>query len=439
MNNLLTKFRNQPIRYLLAALFLFLPFERIPSIDVGGVTVRLDLVIGLALIVIALWSLTRTRPHLSRGVMVVLGLLGLFLIWSIALIPFSLNPSRALHVVVFTLFTVGLGLSSALLLRRDDVGAIVKATWIGAGIVGVFALYQYFGNILGVSNALTGLRPQYSWELFGFPRIQSTSLEPLYFAAYLLMPLSLIGAFILEQRQRTWRLPLLLLLVSTCLFLTVSRGGYAGLIAALVALVVVGVWRRVTSWPAIATLLAIALLGFGISFLLISKINKPASLSAKKSTGAHSYTRQIQTTGLEGGGDERAQGRRLAVQLFKSHPLTGVGPGNYGPAVQPPGSTIWTIVNNEPLELLAETGAVGFTLFAGFALGLFVLALLALRRLDGILATTLHGAIAYLAALGVQYQTYSTLYIIQVWAGIGLALGLILLSHAKPIRSKSRS
>jgi O-antigen ligase len=103
----------------------------------------------------------------------------------------------------------------------------------------------------------------------------------------------------------------------------------------------------------------------------------------------------------------------------------GIGIGNFGPNVAgyPPSAPEegWLIVNNEPLEILAETGILGFLsiiLFLGclFFRGLYA----AFKSKDLYLKIWLIGLLAVLLAFAVQYQTFSTLYITHIWVAIGL-------------------
>jgi len=113
--------------------------------------------------------------------------------------------------------------------------------------------------------------------------------------------------------------------------------------------------------------------------------------------------------------------------------LLGVGPGNFGEFTRDSVPELFpndlAIVNNEPLELLAETGAIGSLLFALFVLSSFWLAVKKLAR-DGVRAQPwLLGLLLCLIGYAVQYQTFSTLYLTHVWVTIGLLLGYLLASE----------
>jgi O-antigen ligase len=337
-------------------------------------------------------------------------------------------------VTVFTVFVITLALAVKLLLRREYLNLLIKALFWSTIIVCLFGIYQYIGNLVGLGSDITGLRDRYSWQLFGFPRVQSTSLEPLYFASFLTLPLSVFLAISLENGLKRSR-ALVILLGSVDLFLTVSRGGTYAYALVVIALLIYAAWRKHTRAAGLCGLIVIV--AYGISLLMISYLNEPIGGSITHQTGVKSYITQLRRTGLESGApDERAQARAQAFSIFKAHPIFGVGPGNFGPTVQNNHSTGgWVIVNNEPLELLAETGAVGFGLLAA-ALGLVVLE--ALRRIkrglkrDQLAAALVLGLIGFILATVIQYQTFSTLYIVHIWVAIGLLMGITKLLDEDP-------
>jgi len=423
----LAQVRREPDAYLIALLVFLLPFEHIPSIDIRGVTIRPSMIVAVLVIARAGWLWWRQRPRqsLARAIWPLLA----FLAWLILLIPGSLNHTRAIQVVTFTAFTIAVALAVARLFQRSYLPLITKALLASALIVCLFGLYQYFGNLAGIGNALTGLRERYSWQVFGFPRIQSTALEPLYFAAFLLLPLAVLMGLTLAGVRRKFGLTIMFL-AGVCLFLTVSRGGTLAFgvlvpVSAVLAWLLKPEQMRLKRFGQIAL---VALLAYAGALLMISQLGKPIGLGPKKHNAIQSYKRQLRKTGLEGTGDERAHSREQALQLFKLHPLLGVGPGNFGPYVQhnQKPATGWSIVNNESLELLAETGLVGFGLFGAFVGRLLLGAYLAARQTRELLVRAwLIGLMGFLVAIAVQYQTFSTLYIMHIWLAIGLLLGLI--------------
>ena len=117
------------------------------------------------------------------------------------------------------------------------------------------------------------------------------------------------------------------------------------------------------------------------------------------------------------------------MEGWQTSPVIGIGPGNFGPYVEgyPDESpaTGWDIVNNQYLELLAEGGLVSLGAFLLFIIVMFARALRAYRfETDSLRRGLLVGLIAASAAVLVQLNFFSTLYIIHIWVLFGL-LGAI--------------
>ena len=153
-------------------------------------------------------------------------------------------------------------------------------------------------------------------------------------------------------------------------------------------------------------------------------------LSRKVKKGADAYLNQLKNTSLDDN-DGRALSRQKAVTIIRTDKtvlLLGLGPGQFGPYVQNniPRDGKWTIVNNLTLELLVETGVIGFALILVFILSLLVKGAGAyLKQKDPETALFVGGLSLYLLSQSIQYQGYSTLYIIYIWTSIGILLSLI--------------
>lgn len=435
INELVSRFKNNPDKYLISLLVFLLPFERIPSLDAFGITWRLSLVVAVIIIFRALFQLHKNKWKLQFNYIVFFALA--FLIWLAILVPASLNFKRGLSVFIFDAFSVVSAFSIGYLFKKEYLQSVVKALFFSASTVLVFGVYQYFGNLFGLPNSLTGIRESYSWKVFGFPRIQSTALEPLYFASYLLLPLSFILVYLLGTKKvinvSAKKLMVLAVAIATMIFLTVSRGGVLGMIALTILAAVIMLILRLTKWKKILTIFGLIILGFLISLIFIKYINKPPlnlSLTKGKS-GVNAYTSQLAKTGLEGGGDDRAKFRGKALAIWKTNTKTivvGLGPGQFGPYIQnnhaDPQSG-WTIVNNLTLEILVESGIVGLFLFTALIASLLYYAFNAIYgERNSLLQVSMVALTSYVVAILIQYQTFSTLYIMHFWTAIGLLMGL---------------
>lgn len=416
---------DRPALYALILVAALLPFERIGGFSALGFNVRLSqiaLAIAWALFLHA-WLLGRVRAEWRRPSY--LALAGFFAAAGLSLIEAD-NLKRSLAVLAFTIFTASLAFLLPQIFRREqDFSRVRKAILVSAALVSLFGLWQFAADMLGAPLWLTGLRETYTRAILGFTRIQSTAAEPLYFADYLLLPIALCGAWLMRgAKAKTSRLLSLLLGVMLVdVFLTSSRGGWLGL---GVTAVVLG-WlerRRLRDWKPVIGGAAIGLAALAIGVLLLGRFFSPTGQTVPEIFFQH-------VTNVTGGAafDDRASTISAALDAWRRHPLIGVGFGGYGPFVSPfpyaAPDAGWPIVNNEPLELLAETGIIGFSAFLIFLWTLFEEALQARKRgeTQGDVRSAVRSAcLAALCGMLAQYQTFSTLYIMHVWFTIGLLL-----------------
>ncbi len=411
-------FLRKPEFGVLLVIFL-LPFERIGSINRGGVTIRPSQVVGVALL--AAW-VTRLAwdgakhwrpnplvwPMLAYLVVLVMGL------------SHAANPTRGIEVFLFTAFTIAAGLVIPQIITTE-AGAqrAVRVLYIITAIVAAFGLFQFLGDYAGLPPSITGLRDLYTKAILGFPRVQSTELEPLYFANYLLLPLSLLTANLFSGKRLHgfFGLPLLLL-AGVAFVLTVARGGYIGFAASLV---VIGLFSlRQIFRPG-------RILAFGASAIVIALIALRLLGGGTDAMSTQKFTEHI--TNLFTGASylERVATFQKANDAYHSNPLVGIGPGQFGPfaSINPfyEPKDGWQIVNNLSLEVLAESGILGAAaLILAFGI-LIIRSVRAIRvaRSPALRALLIGGLAAFIGIL-VQYQTFSILYIMHVWVCIGLLL-----------------
>jgi len=336
----------------------------------------------------------------------------------------ALNLSRGIEVLIFSLFTIMLSIMTVNMISdQTALRKVVIALFISAVFVGLFGLFQFGGDVIGLPATITQLKVGYGSKVFGFPRIQAFSMEPLYFANYLLIPLSLAIAYFFSHAnfiKRRWLVGLMILLLINFV-LTVSRGGYLGL-AATLFLLLVFYFRQVFTRKTVIVLLILLVVTAGVIFALSRGENRATQAFINQATLQDAKK-----------GSESVQGRLttfdFAYAAFKKHPILGIGIGNYGPyfknyPVDVP-RTGWDIVNNQFIELLAETGLVGTV---GYGLILLVIiwrSLTAIKKAkEPFLRASLIGLLAAFVGVMVQYNFFSTLYIIHIWVLIGLLVAV---------------
>ncbi len=396
-------------------LLFFLPFERLGSVDIAGTTIRISQVI--AILTICVWILRglwlqkfklRTNPIIWPVL--------IFLAVNILGLVNTPNISRSLTVLAFTIFTIVIALAVPNILRhKNQLTTGIKVLLASMVVVGLFGIFQFVGDLIGLPTSITGLRPQYTKEILGFPRVQSTALEPLYFANYLLIPLSVAIALFLSKASRVR--PILLLSIIALgglnLVLTVSRGGYIAF-AVVIALLVVRYWREVLKPRVIISTLAVSVM---IAFTAFRFFGAGEQLT--------SFTQHVGN--IFGGASyvERVETFDIAHRIWLEHPLIGIGPGGFGPyasfhpLITP--NDGYKIVNNVYIELLAETGIIGLATYILLVVIILLRSIKALRKgKDPLVQAILFGLFSAFIGVLVQYNTFSVLYILHIWTLIGL-------------------
>lgn len=401
-------------------LSFFLPFERIGSVDISGVTIRISQV--LAILTIVAWVARgfakgsfKLRPY-----PLLLPLGGFIAVCCLGLIN-APNLERSIMVLAFVLFTISISVILPSVIRHtSQVERVVRLLLVSMLVVCLFGIYQFLGDIVGLPTSLTGLRPQYTKEILGFPRVQSTALEPLYFANYLLIPMSLAIALWLSKANdkiKSWWLLALILLSGLNFVLTVSRGGYIALAVMLAGLGII-YWKQLLQPKLIIPILLCVAVAGGIAYRFLN------------------LTEQIDTyaehvTNIFGGASyaERVETFDIAERIWWQHPWIGIGPGsfgpyaNYHPLITP--SDGYKIVNNEYIELLAETGVLGLGFYILMVIMLYIRSFKALRKgKNPLLKTILIALLMAFTAVLVQYNTFSVLYIMHIWFTIGLIVSI---------------
>jgi len=411
----------------LATIVFLLPFERIPSLHIwhGQVNVRLSQIVALGLMILtAGWLVKNFRRFLKTPYLWLTLFLGSYLV-STAL---ALNRSLSIKTYIFTAFTIFAGMLFSFFVTPENLPKIEKALRISTWIVLTFGFFQYFGDLAGLSTKWTRLAPNYVKAVFGFPRIQSTALEPLFFASFLLIPFCVLSA---QHLAGKYRHSTLLLLTTLTIFLTVSRGAiYGGVLAVIFLGAALAVNKHLSQESVLryCSIIVVAIL----MVLLMTKLPEN-SKGLRSSNQAQQRTQALTSQALNFNSQpDRSRNRSLAFDAFKSKPILGIGPGGFDTYAKahyaPYQAATKVAVNNETLEVLAEGGVVGAILLLAFFVQLFYLGYLALKKVSPELLPWVYGLMAYLIATAIQYQSFSTLYIMHIWVATGILLGAVQLT-----------
>ena len=384
---------------------ILLPFERLLTFELSGFTVKPAYVVVIALLASETYQIIsgKIRPSLQLEEYLLLGLV----FWAYLSSFWSLNPSRTLIMSSLLLFMV----LAFMLVRRKtttDTAEIIKGiiVWIGFAL-SLFAILQFFIEP-HFGYQLAGLREQYGSRVFGFPRLQGTFLEPLYLANFLIWPILFMNYELRIKNKGYWKLIILLV----AFILTLSRGAYLGIAVALILIIVAGAILKKVNSRFMAGVVASTVAAVAISIFMVFMVAGRAGVTTfvEHAMSSRDLTPQTKVELLK----NRETSTGVARYQIAQHPITGIGYGSFGSLpvfkiLRDRGEM--QTVNNEYLEIAAETGAIGFVIFLAF---MTLLLLYIFGKIKGGDTKYLFYSGAVVALL-LQYLTFSTLNLLYIW------------------------
>lgn len=418
-------------------LAFFLPFERIPSIDLGGFTFKINHLIGGLTLVFWLLAVLFTRRKIAPNPLTIPLVLFFF-----SLIFSGLNATNTFrHLTVYISLLIMLGIYLAALnglTSKAIVQKVVGLLFVSVGLMSLIGIYQFFGDLIGLPTELTGLDPGYTQEVFSFPRVHSFSKEPLYYANYLFIPLGVglalffaklqngavsAKASLIERLNGPWLLPLIILIFIN-FFLTLSRGAFIAFVPFALIFAFFYAKQIFTFRNIILGIIVLV-----VSLSAVYNVLRYASNDALERFLSHAALEDVLVQKQGESGYGRLITFEQAYYAWRTSPVVGIGLGNFGPHIErypeEPPLGGWQIVNNEYLELLTETGVVGLSLWLIIILTVLFRSIKAYRTAtDPYLKAVLIGLIAALVAISTQYNFFSTLYIIHIWVLLALIVGV---------------
>jgi len=301
----------------------------------------------------------------------------IFLYWGIATIATSLSPVKKAAFTGWTKLTLYLLLFAlcARLLKSSRIRSWLINVYLHISlIVSVYGLRQWF---FGAKALATWVDPESS--LSKTTRIYSYLGNPNLLAGYILpaVILSFIAIFAWCSLPKKALALTMFIVNSACLVLTFSRGGWIGLVASfLVLLVLLLYWWSIDMPPFWRTWsLPILLVSLGIVSVLAVLFVPPV--------------RERVLSIFAGRGDSSNNFRinvwMAAIEMIKDRPRIGIGPGNSAfnkiyPLYQRPNFTALSAYSVF-LEIAVETGLIGFFCFLWLLVVTFNSGLIQLRRL----------------------------------------------------------
>ncbi len=251
-----------------------------------------------------------------------------------------------------------------------------RQVWTLVIFILVAALTQ---SLFGYAQAIFSLGPQSFVRSFTL-RVYGTFDQPNPYAGYLNMALPITLALLLLGRDWLTRVVngIASALIGGAMLLTQSRGGQIALLAALVFIVVVGM-PRVRAWMRLVAvgifLLIAGLLSGVIPLYLFGQVERFLGL--------------VHINLMEPNTQDFSTAERLAhwiagINMYLTHPILGVGIGNYPDAY--PHYFISTFVtslghaHNYYINIAAETGTIGLVIYLFFTIAIIVAGSSAIRQ-----------------------------------------------------------
>jgi putative inorganic carbon (HCO3(-)) transporter len=236
----------------------------------------------------------------------------------------------------------------------------------------------------------------------GTIRVYGPLENPNLLAGYLIpiLPLALVALLRWQGWPRRLFAAAALILGATALFLTYSRGGWLGMVAALGVLVLLLVLRQTRSWPTLWRRLFPLLLVAIAAAVLVVAVTQIEPL-------------RIRVMSLVAGRQDSSNNFRInvwmaALSMIQDRPWIGIGPGNSAfnliyPLYQQPKFNALSAYS-VPLELLVEGGVPGLLAGLGLLLASVRTGLVQLKG-EAVFALPALAALAAIAGLCVQGAT----------------------------------
>ncbi len=418
---------------LLLLFVMSLPFERIPTLEASGFTLKLSLLFGGLLIAANLKRIFKSVKDIKLYALPLLVILANFFLAG--------NKELWVKSTLILLFNIlaayGVFITVKRSLNKDLPRLAIKTLFVVTTVVVAFGLMQWLGDLLGLSPSLTQIRPEYASDKLGLPRMHSTFLEPLYFGLFLLLPLGLSLADRANQLFKNiyYRFGLVTLIYG-CILLSLARG-------AIAASVIMGIIALFYNFQALKEQLNLRILtriGLAGILSLGILIGGISLLGKKGSDEDHNYSKGFGTIighletikpwgNKEDAEDQnsinsRDEARSEAWSLINSSRNIwsfGVGAGQYGEALNKSESEGATS-NFVLLDFWAEYGFI-------FTLALFILFLSLMVQSYALKENTyVAGLGIFLAGYAIQSITFGELSIIYFWFSLGLLNGILAFS-----------
>lgn len=319
---------------------------------------------------------------------------------------------------------------SKLITNKCDFRFITKILLVSSLFVCLYGLYIFFSKLLGLPYfslpTMSGAVKHFGFIL---PRVEATFKEPNFFAGYLaaLIPMTWAVLFLPQIKERfsfnnKLFFTILIIVQLFALALTFSAGGIISVFVCgsfFTILFVVKLKKRAAKL--ILFILGMALIGFILSlrFGLLGVFNEAIFVKLFSADVNPMTWSRI----------ERWQQFSAAISLFVRYPIFGVGLSNFGLFFDRVLGIYYgfeATANNIFIELLAETGLIGFLLFTSFFVVMFKRFLQAVKKIRDTEETIiLIGLWSSFVAIITTWNFYPSYSLSFFWVMFGIYIGYL--------------
>jgi len=419
------------IVYLLAFVVFALPMFIWPGITEYGYGKSMAALIAISILTI-LWGLDgwRKGTWVIRLPWMTLPFLGIVLAGLLSLLAATSARVVIQSLVLIVFFYQFLLLIVNLVREQRDVNLLLSALLASASLVSLYGLLQYLGIMRGAEGGS------------GIYEIISTMGNRNYlggFLSYLLFPAVILLVRLRSRTLRIAAIPLIAFCFGTVLLIQQTQtAAVVSLIVAGVALVVgLLIFRPIAPIRRNRIWLMVFLAVLAITYLIeapAGPLNSIVGLSADKRSW-------IGELWARNSGNVRAWDWWVGWEMFKDHPITGVGLGNYKISFTPYKAIFFATprgadygfyipraaqAHNEYVQIAAELGIVGLLALAGLLIALPVTLWKRIRRnkdeadrFDLLLLSV--GAAAFLVHCLISFPGHLPASVVAVLLAVGLA------------------
>lgn len=410
--------------WLMGALLFLLPFEAYPFLRLYGLEIRPSHIIAIVFVFINLPKLWQNKNRLLQNPWIFLVIF--LLIAGTSLLYNGPNKAGILTLGLY-IFEFLLALTVSVNIQKTNLKTIRDIILVSSILLVVFGLWQFFADSYGLSQTYTLLDSRYIHGVFGYPRIHGLSLEPLFFANYLFIPLCLsLLSWLLEKRVQFFCLTILF---STAICLTVSRSAWVGLSLVFCITIIMLVIQKnykmaLKTLGSIIFAIAVAVVLMATSMSIIH--NKTTAVTVAPAAQSQFVPTNQNTSTMA-----RSVAWKIAAKQFFVNPLIGIGPSNIQKVIQTKLTAEQSVSagnfksNNVYLEILSENGFLGGLSLLGFVIGVAYLVLRSSKKnLAKDQTIWLYGVCLMVIAFAMQWSVVSNLAVTHTWIMIGILVGI---------------